>query len=88
MNADDIKQAVTDGIKEGMAQHAQADEGAKRTVFYIDPEQHFWDHGYIKGQRKAVKTVRTGILYTFGASIFAFIIWVLQSIFIINPPTP
>ena len=83
-----IEQAVTEGIKEGMAQHAQTDADAKQRLFYVEPEGHYIDHGYIKGQRKAVKTVRTGSLWALGASIFAFFVWVFQSIFNITPPTP
>lgn len=76
MNALEIKEAVKEAIIES------------RGDFYIDPKDHFIDHGYIKGQRRAVSTVRKGSLWALGASIFAFIVWVFQSIFFINPPTP
>lgn len=88
MNADEIKQAVAEGIKEGMSQHANTDADAKRRAFYVEPEQHYGDHGYIKGQRGAIRVVRKGSLWALGAAVVAFIIWVFQSIFIINPPTP
>ena len=88
MTSDEIKQAVAAGIKEGMSQHAQTDTNAKQRAFYIEPEQHHDDHGYIKGQRGAIKTVRTGSLYALGAAVFGFILWVFQSIFSITPPTP
>ena len=76
MNADEIKKAVKEAIVES------------RGDFHIDPKEHFGDHGYIKGQRKALGTIRKGGLWAIGVSICAFIVWVLQSILIINPPTP
>ena len=91
MTPDEIKQveqAVVAGIKEGMSQHAATDDDAKSRPFYVEPEQHYGDHGYIKGQRGAISTVRKGSLWALGASIFAFIVWVAQSMFTINPPTP
>ena len=88
MTPDEIKKAVAEGIKEGMSQHANTDDNAKRRAFYVEPEQHHGDHGYIKGQRGAIKTVRTGTLYALGVAVFGFIVWVFQSILTINPPTP
>ncbi len=76
MNADEIKKAVKEAIVES------------RGDFHIDPKEHFGDHGYIKGQRKALGTVRKGSLWALGASVIALAIWLLQSILIINPPTP
>lgn len=84
----EIQQAVAEGIKEGMTQHAQTDEGAKRKAFYIEPERHHVEHGYIRGQRNALGTIRKGSLWALGASICALIIWFVQSILIIAPPTP
>ena len=76
MDAQDIKKAVKEAIIES------------RGDFYIDPEEHYVDHGYIKGQRKAIGTIRKGSLWALGVSICAFIVWVAKTIFIINPPTP
>lgn len=83
-----IEQAVIAGIKVGMSQHAQTDDEAERKAFYIEPEQHHGDHGYIKGQRGAIRTLRKGSLLAIGAAVIGFAIWVFQSILIINPPTP
>ena len=88
MTPEEIKQAVVEGIKEGMSQHANTEDDAKRRAFYVEPELHSADHGYIKGQRGAIRTVRKGSLWALGASIFAFFVWVFQSIFNITPPTP
>lgn len=76
MTPTEIKEAVKEAIIES------------RGDFYIEPKDHFVDHGYIKGQRRGVKIVRTGILYSLGVAICGFIVWVLQSILTINPPTP
>jgi hypothetical protein len=76
MDALEIKEAVKEAIIES------------RGEFYIDPKNHYEDHGYIEGQRGAIRTVRKGSLWALGASIFAFFVWVFQSIFTINPPTP
>ena len=76
MNADEIKKAVKEAIIE------------TRGDFYIDPEDHYGDHGYIKGQRKGIRTIRKGILWSLGVAVVGFVIWVFQSILFINPPTP
>ena len=76
MNPDEIKKAVKEAIIES------------RGDFYIEPKEHFADHGYIKGQRGAIKVVRKGGLWALGVAAVGFIIWVFQSILIINPPTP
>ncbi len=76
MTPDELKKAVKEAVVEA---HGE---------LYIDPKQHYEDHGYIKGQRRAVKTVRTGTLYALGVAVFGFFVWVFQSIFNITPPTP
>ena len=76
MTADEIKKAVKDGIKEA---HGE---------LYIDPKQHYEDHGFLAGVRGGIRSVRKGSLWAFGAAIFGFIVWVFQSILTLNPPTP
>ena len=72
----DLTAAVKAGVK------------AAHNELYIDPKQHYDDHGYIKGQRGAIKTVRKGSLLALGATILGFIVWIFQNIFTINTPTP
>ncbi len=76
MTADEIKEAVKAGVKEA------------HDELYIDPKQHYEDHGFVSGIRRGIQTVRKGSLWALGASIFAFFVWIFQGIFNITPPTP
>jgi len=71
-----IKKAVKEAIIES------------RGDFYIDPRDHFIDHGFLSGLRKGLKKIRNGSLTAIGITIVGFIVWAIQTWVIIQPPTP
>ena len=79
MTSDELKE-VTEAVKTGV----------KSVIgdLYIDRQQHFEDHTFVKGVRGGVQTARRGGLYTLGAGIVGFIIWAIKSWIITQPPTP
>jgi len=76
MTPDDIKDAVKEAIIES------------RGDFYINPKDHFEDHGFLAGIRKGLRTIRKGSLTALGMTFVAFIIWALKTWVITQPPTP
>ena len=75
MTSEEIKIVVKEAVKEA------------HDELYIDPKQHYEDHGFVASVRGGIRTVRRGSLWALGATIFGFIIWIFQSIFNITPPT-
>ena len=76
MDAQEIKDAVKEAIVES------------RGDFYIDPKDHFEDHGFLSGLKKGVNTVRKGSLTGLGIAIIGAIGWAIQSWVATNTPTP
>ena len=76
----DEKKELTDAVKEGIT--------AVIGDLYIDREQHYTDHQFVKGVRGGVKTERKVGLSALGIAIVGFIIWAIKSWIITQPPTP
>ena len=76
MDANEIKTAVKEAIIES------------RGDFYIDPKDHFEDHGWIFGTRKGIRKIRNGSLTAIGMAIIGFIGWALKTWVITQSPTP
>lgn len=76
MTPEELKAAVKEGVEDAIGS------------FFIDRQQHYEDHTFVKGVRGGVKKVRTGGLLSLGAAFVALIIYAIQSWIITNTPTP
>lgn len=76
MDKDELKKAVKEGVEDAIG------------TFFIDREQHYQDHTFVKGVRGGVKKMRTGGFLSLGAAFVGFIIYALQSWVSSNTPTP
>ena len=63
LTRDDIKAAVSEAMDEKLGE------------LYIDREQHFMDHEFVKGVRQGTGTVRKASLTAIGIGIVAFSAW-------------
>jgi len=76
MEKDELKAAVKEGVEDAIGS------------FFIDRQQHYEDHTFVKDVRGGVKKVRTGGLLSLGAAFVAFIIYALQTWVASNTPAP
>ncbi len=76
MTSDEIKQAVKEGLEDAIGD------------LFINRQQHYEDHVFVKGVRGGVKTVRKGGLSALGIAIVGFLVWAIKSWIITQPPTP
>jgi hypothetical protein len=66
MTPDETKQAVKEAIDEKFGQ------------LYVEREQHFLDHEFIKGVREGLSTGRKASIWTIGGVVVLAIIWSIK----------